>query len=161
MKPLVSGQKKMTNCKRFWEDFVVGERYSTSTRTITEEDQDHFCRLVGYDAPLFVDDSQAQETLYPRRICPSHLIMSIATAMTGRLFKDSLLGLLGIDNGKFMEPVLPGDTLSTEVEVIEKRLTSKAGRGIIIFRDHVFNQHGVEVFKVDKITLIRCRKMGA
>tara|TARA_Y100001934_G_scaffold79690_2_gene99071 strand:- start:10792 stop:11247 length:456 start_codon:yes stop_codon:yes gene_type:complete len=148
----------MASRERFWEDFIVGERYSTSTRTITEADQDHFCKLVGYDVPLFLDDSQAPDPPYAGRICPSHLIMSVATAMTGRLFSSSLLGLLGIDNGKFMEPVHPGDTLSTKVEVIEKRLTSKAGRGIIIFRDHVFNQHGVEVFKVDKITLIRCRE---
>ena len=83
--------------------------------------------------------------------------MSFSSAMTGRLFRESLIGLLGIDNGSFMAPVHPGDTLSTEVEVVEKRLSSKPGRGIIIFRDHVFNQHDIEVFQVDKVTLIRCR----
>jgi len=142
---------------RFWEDFVVGERYSTATRTITDEDQDNFCSLVGYDVPLFLDDSQAKQTSYSTRICPSHLIMSFSSAMTGRLFRESLIGLLSIDNGSFIAPVRPGDTLSTEVEVVEKRLSSQPGRGIITFRDHVFNQHGIEVFQVDKVTLIRCR----
>ena len=149
--------KKMDDPIRFWEDFVVGERYSTATRTITDEDHNHFCSLVGYDVPLFLDDSQAKQSSYGKRICPSHLIMSFSSAMTGRLFRESLIGLLSIDKGSFMAPVHPGDTLSTEVEVVEKRLSSKPGRGITTFRDHVFNQHGIEVFQVDKVTLIRCR----
>jgi acyl dehydratase len=141
----------------FWEDFVVGDCYPTSARTITEDDLDSFCELVGYDVPLFVDEKQAAGSSYGGRICPSHLIMSIATAMTGQLFSESLIGLLGLENGKFLAPVYPGDSLSTEVEVIEKRSTSKPERGIVIFRDHVFNNHGVEVFQIDKITLISCR----
>ncbi|MGB0577495.1 MAG: MaoC family dehydratase [Alphaproteobacteria bacterium] len=145
---------------RYWEDFAVGDRYPTSTRTITDDDLDSFCKLVGYDVPLFVDDEQAMDSAYGGRICPSHLIMSVATAMTGRLFSESLIGLLGLENGRFLAPVHPGDSLSTEVEVVEKRPTSKAERGIVIFRDHVLNQNGVEVFQVDKITLIACRAAG-
>ncbi|MBK19309.1 MAG: dehydratase [Rhodospirillaceae bacterium] len=143
---------------RFWEDFAVGDRYPTSTRTITEDDLDRFCELVGYDVPLFLDDDQPENKTFKGRICPSHLIMSVATAMTGRLFSESLIGLLGLENGKFLAPVYPGDSLSTEVEVLEKRPTSKPERGIVVFRDHVLNQNGVEVFQVDKITLIRCRE---
>lgn len=145
---------------RFWEDFVVGDRYPTSSRTITEDDLDSFCALVGYDVPLFLDDSQMTASSYGGRICPSHLIMSVATAMTGRLFKENLVGLLGLENGKFLAPVYPGDSLSTEVEVIEKRITSKPERGIVIFRDHVLNHEGVEVFQIDKITLISCRMVS-
>lgn len=136
---------------------MEGDRYPTSTRTITEDDLNSFCELVGYDVPLFIDEEQAAVSPYGARICPSHLIMSVATAMTGRLFSESLIGLLGLENGKFLAPVYPGDSLLTEVEVIEKRLTSKPERGIVTFRDHVFNDHGVEVFQIDKITLISCR----
>ena len=136
---------------------MEGDRYPTSTRTITEDDLNSFCELVGYDVPLFIDEEQAAVSPYGGRICPSHLIMSIATAMTGRLFRESLIGLLGLENGKFLAPVYPGDSLLTEVEVIEKRPTSKAERGVVIFRDHVFNNRGVEVFQIDKITLISCR----
>ena len=49
----------------------------------------------------------------------------------------------------------PGDTLRTEVEVLSKRPTSAPGRGIVTFRDHVFNQHDALVFRNDKITLIK------
>lgn len=150
----------MSEPVRYWEDFTVGDRYPTSSRTITDDDLDSFCELVGYDVPLFVDENQAADSSYGGRICPSHLIMSVATAMTGRLFSESLIGLLGLENGRFLAPVHPGDSLATEVEVIEKRSTSKPGRGIVIFRDHVLNQDGVEVFQIDKVTLISCRSAG-
>jgi 3-hydroxybutyryl-CoA dehydratase len=139
----------------YWEEFELGKRYPTSSRTISDDDLTQFCKLVGYDVPLFVDEAKAKEGNYGGRICPSHLIMSFATAMTGRLFSGTVLALLAIERGQFLVPVRPGDTIRTEVEVVEKKETTNPERGIIVFRDHVFNQSNVTVFRVEKITLIR------
>ena len=57
----------------YWEDFEVGQRYPTASRTITEEDHLQFCKLVGYDVPLFLDEQYAKTTAFGGRICPSHL----------------------------------------------------------------------------------------
>jgi 3-hydroxybutyryl-CoA dehydratase len=143
--------------KGYWEDFEVGKRYPTTSRTITEEDHLAFCKLVGYEVPLFLDEAYAKTTPYGGRICPSHLTMSFSTAMTGRLFADTVLGLLAVERGKFLKPVRPGDTIRTEVEVIEKKPTSQPNRGIVVFRDHVINQNGETVFQMDKITLLKRR----
>ena len=142
---------------RYFEDFEVGARYPTRVRTITESDHEAFCRLVGYEVPLFLDDAYAKSKGLPGRICPSHLIMSFSTAMTGDLFPDSVIALMAIENARFLGVVRPGDTLRTEVEVVEKRETSKPDRGVVVFRDHVYNQHGEEVFRNDKVALIRRR----
>ena len=142
---------------RYFEDFEVGVRYPTRTRTITDEDQLAFCRLTGYDVPLFLDDAYAKGQGLPGRICPSHLIMSFTSAMTGDLFYASLIAMVGIERARFLAPVYPGDTLRTEVEVIEKRPSSRPDRGVVTFRDHVYNQHGAEVFCNDKIVLLRRR----
>ena len=91
----------------YWEDFEVGARYPTTSRTITEEDHLQFCKLVGYDVPLFLDEAYAKNTPYGGRICPSHLTMSFSTAMTGRLFAGTVLALLAVERGKFFGPV-PG-----------------------------------------------------
>jgi acyl dehydratase len=142
---------------RYFEDFETGIRYATRTRTIEPADHEAFCRLVGYEVPLFPDDAYARSRGLPGRICPSHLIMSFSTAMTGDLFAESVIALLAIENARFLGMVRPGDTLRTEVEVLEKRDTSQPGRGIIVFRDHVYNQENVEVFCNDKVTLLRRR----
>ena len=142
---------------RFFEDFQVGERYQTRVRTITDADHEAFCRLVGYQVPIFLDDAYARSKGMPGRICPSHLIMSFSTAMTGNLFQDSIIALMAIENARFLAVVCPGDTIRTEVEVVEKRENSTPERGVVVFRDHVYNQHGTEVFRNDKMALIRRR----
>lgn len=141
----------------YYEDFEVGVRYPTKTRLITDADHEAFCKLVGYDVPLFLDDDYARSRGLPGRICPSHLVMSFSTAMTGDLFQGSVVALAGIENAKFLRHVSPGDSIRTEVEVVQKRLTSKPGRGLVVFRDHVYNQFDEEVFCNDKHALIRCR----
>lgn len=138
-----------------FEDFEVGARYPTRTRTITDEDHEAFCRLVGYDVPLFLDDAFARGLGLRGRICPSHLIMSFSTAMTGDLFTDTIIALVAIDHARFLAPVHPGDTIRTEVEVVEKRTTSREDRGLVVFRDHVYNQHDHEVFCNDKTALVK------
>jgi acyl dehydratase len=140
---------------RHWEEFEVGARYPTLERLITLEDHLQFCRLVGYDVPLFLDEAYARTTPYGGVICPSHLIMSFSTAMTGHLFADTVLGLLALERARFLAPVRPGDTIRTEVEVIEKKATRDSGRGIVTFRDHVLNQRDELVFQNDKIAMIK------
>ena len=141
----------------WFEDFEPGRRYPTRVRKITDADHEAFCRLVGYEVPMFLDDAYAKSRGMPGRICPSHLVMSFSTAMTGDLFPESVIALMAIENARFLGIVRPGDSLRTEVEVVEKRATSKPDRGVVVFRDHVYNQDGAEVFCNDKIALIRRR----
>jgi 3-hydroxybutyryl-CoA dehydratase len=142
---------------RYFDDFIVGARYDTRVRTITDADHDAFCRLVGYEVPIFLDNEAAKDRGLPGRICPSHLIMSFSTAMTGDLFRESVIALIAIENARFLGVVRPGDTIRTQVEVIEKRPSSSADRGVVVFRDHVYKQDDTEVFRNDKIALIRKR----
>lgn len=144
-----------TAFSRFYDEFEVGVRYPTTSRVITMKDHLAFCRLVGYEVPLFLDAEAGRKTAYGGLICPSHLIMSFSTAMTGALFSQSILGLLAIERARFLAPVRPGDTIRTEVEVVDKRVTSDISRGVITFRDHVFNQFDELVFQNDKIALIK------
>ena len=147
----------MAATNHYFEEFEVGAFYPTTSRLITLEDHLAFCKLVRYEVPLFLDAETGSKTDYGSLICPSHLIMSFSTAMTGALFSDSIDGLIALERARFLAPVRPGDTLRTEVEVVDRRLSSKPGRGVITFRDHVFNQHDKLVFQNDKIALIKCQ----
>lgn len=141
----------------WFEDFEVGARLQTRVRTITDADHDAFCRLVGYEVPLFLDATYARAQGMRGRLCPSHLVMSFSTAMTGDLFAGTVIAMAALDNARFLAPVHPGDTIRTETEVLEKRETRRADRGIVVFRDHVYNQRGEEVFTNDKTILLRRR----
>ncbi len=143
---------------RFFEDFQAGDRYPTYGRTITEGDLSLFCALVGYHVPLFIDEEYAKRTSYGGRIVPSAMIMAYSTGMTESLFRTTVLALLGVDRGRFLAPVRPGDNIRTEVEVIAKKETSDPSRGIVVFRDRVINQRGEIVFEIDKTVLIQRKK---
>ena len=140
-----------------WEEFVPGRRFPTYGRTITEGDLSFFCAFVGYHVPLFIDEHAARKTRYGGRIVPSAMIMAISTAMTESLFRETMVGLVAVENGRFLAPVRPGDTIRTEVEVVSRRETTNPAHGIVTFRDHVTNQDGVEVFHIDKVTLVARR----
>lgn len=141
----------------YFEDFEVGGRYPTYGRTITDGDLSLFCAIVGYHVPLFIDEEYAKQTSFGGRIVPSAMIMAISTGQTEALYRTTVLGLLGVERGRFLEPVRPGDTVTTEVEVLSKKETSDPERGIVVFRDHLTNQHGATVYQIDKTTLIRRR----
>jgi acyl dehydratase len=142
---------------RYFEEFEVGSRYPTYARTITEGDLSLFCAFVGYHVPLFIDEEYAKHTPYGGRIVPSALTMSISTGMTESLFRTTVIALLALERGRFLAPVRPGDTIHTEVEVLSKKETSDPTRGIVVFRDHVLNQHSEMVFEIDKTVLIQRR----
>jgi 3-hydroxybutyryl-CoA dehydratase len=139
----------------FYEDFEVGRKFDTYSRTVTEGDHSLFCALVGYHVPLFIDEEYAKKSQYGGRICPSSLVMSFSTAMTEQLFRTNVIALMSVDKGKFFAPVRPGDTIRTEVEVISRKETSDKTRGVVIFRDTVTNQHDKVVYQIEKTTLIR------
>lgn len=142
---------------RYWEEFEVGARYPTYGRTITEGDLSLFCAFVGYHVPLFIDEEYARRTPYGGRIVPSAMTMAFSTAMTESLFRTTMIALLSVERGRFLAPVRPGDTITTEVEVVSKKETSDPARGVVVFRDHVLNQRGEIVFEIDKVTLIQRR----
>ena len=141
----------------YWEAFEVGQRYPTTSRTITEEDHLQFCKLVGYDVPLFLDEAYAKTTPYGGRICPEPSDHVVLDGHDRAAVSGTILGLIAVERGKFLKPVRPGDTIRTEVEVVDKKASSDAGRGIVVFRDHVINQHDETVFQMDKITLLKRR----
>ena len=147
----------MSEMSMYWEDFEVGKRYETYGRTVTEGDLSLFCAFVGYHVPLFINEEYAKRTQYGGRIAPSAFTMSVSTAMTEALFRDTVISLLSVERGRFLAAVRAGDTIRTEVEVVSKRETKTAKKGIVTFRDHVLNQNDETVFEIDKIVMLKRR----
>ena len=147
----------MSEMSMYWEDFEVGKRYETYGRTVPEGDLSLFCAFVGYHVPLFINEEYAKRTQYGGRIAPSAFTMSVSTAMTDALFRDTVISLLSVERGHFLAAVRAGDTIRTEVEVVSKRETKTPEKGIVAFRDHVLNQNDETVFEIDKIVMLKRR----
>jgi acyl dehydratase len=74
------------------------------------------------------------------------------------MLAESSMGSPGIDELRWLAPVRPGDTLHTEIEVIEVRPSnSKPDRGIARLRYHAVNQRGEVVLTLIINHLLRRR----
>ncbi|MBW1695806.1 MAG: MaoC family dehydratase N-terminal domain-containing protein [Deltaproteobacteria bacterium] len=141
----------------YFEDFLVGSRYYTDRRTITETDLVNFTTLCGFFEPLFMDRPYVEnQSQFKNRIAPGALTFSIAeglTILSGILHKTGM-AFLSVEM-QLLRPVFIGDTLSVEIEVMEKRETKKADRGIVTCLHRVVNQEKVAVMEYKIKRMIR------
>jgi len=142
---------------RFFEEFTVGEKFTTPARTVTETDIVNYCCLSGDFNPIHTDDEFAKKTQFQSRIAPGPLIVAISSGLRGRLGINEGAILLGIDKLRFSSPVKVGDTIHVEVTVASKKETSKAERGILTLNTVVLNQRQ-DVISTYETTLMVKRK---
>ncbi len=126
----------------YFEDFEVGQEFTTSTRTVTEKDIGIFLELTGIDNPLFTDEEFARKSVHKGKITPGPLTFALSSGLATRLgiFEGTVIAFLGMDRVRYLAPVKPGDTIKVQIEVIEKKETKKPDRGIIRAKWTVMNQ---------------------
>ncbi len=143
----------------FYEDLPLGRRFKTIGRTVTEADITIFVNATGMVEVLFTNlEFLKNDSDIKGRVAPGALVYSFAEGLlvqstmqhTGYAFLNMELNVDG--------PVFAGDTIHVECEVIESRLTSKGGRGLVRTRNKVVNQHGKTVLTYTPLRLVKCRK---
>lgn len=123
---------------RYYEDFQLGERILTRSRTVTEADIVMFAAFSGDWHPLHVDEEYAKKGFFGQRIAHGFLVLSVATGLMG-LADMAILAFYGMDRVRFMAPTKIGDTLRVEMEVAEK-VDRNEKEGIVTLKVTVINQ---------------------
>ena len=142
---------------RYFEEIEVGEHFNTCRRTVTETDIVNFVSLTAMYDPLFMDMEFVREkTVYEGRIVPGPLTLSMAIGLVTnlQLFSETVMGMLGLQV-RFPRPVRPGDTIGVDVEIISKKETSKADRGVIDLKYEVKNQRAEVVAEIIHTMLLK------
>lgn len=141
----------------FFEDCQEGSllRHSLS-RTVTETDNLLFSSLTLNPQPLHLDEEYSKQTIYGRRIVNSiftlGLVCGISVADTT---SGTTLGNLGFQSISFPKPVLLGDTLHAETEILSKRESrSRSDAGIVHYEHRGFNQRGELICTCRRAALI-------
>lgn len=129
----------------YLDDYAVGEKFVSPARTITEADVVNFAGFTGDWHPLHTDVEYASQTPFGGRITHGMLTLSLGMALPFRLgpyssyLPKSFIAFYGIDEVRFTAPNRIGDTIYTEVEVIE--ITDKGkDKGVLTIRCQVKNQ---------------------
>ncbi|MDV3222019.1 MaoC/PaaZ C-terminal domain-containing protein [Intrasporangium sp.] len=143
----------------FFEDFAVGQTFTSQGRTITETDVVLFAGWSWDTNPPHTDAESMGESRFGERIAHGMLGLSVAMGLASRLgvFEDSSIALLGIDDWRFHAPIRIGDTVHVTVEITGTRRTSGGDAGILSRRFTLTNQTGELVQSGDIGLMVRTR----
>lgn len=141
-----------------FEGWVPGRRFRTIGRTITEADITNFVCVTGMLEVLFTNlDYLEHESLIKGRLAPGALVYSFAE---GLLLQSTMqhtgLAFLGMEL-TVERPAFAGDTIHVQCEVLQARLTSKPGRGIVSAANKVVNQKDEIVLAYTATRMVKTR----
>lgn len=126
----------------WFEEFEVGQKINSSGRTITEGDIVTFAGVSGDYNQIHTDSEFAQKTPFGRRVAHGLLILSIASGLAMRtgVLEGTVIAFREINSWKFTSPVYIGDTIHTELTVLETKAIPRVGGGSVTIEIAVKNQ---------------------
>ena len=133
----------------YFEDFHVGQKfYSVGAATVSAEEIKEFGRK--YDPQPFHLDEAAGEGSFFKGLAASGWLTA-AVVMRLRVQSIQVAGGMigaGVEEMRWTEPVRPGDTIRTEIEVVGTRQsTSRQAYGIVKTTTLAYNQRDQVVLR--------------
>ena len=142
---------------RYFDDFEVDEVFATGGITVSEAAILDFAML--YDPqPFHIDVNAAARGPFGGLVASGFqtLALSFRVFYQANVINACSLGSPGFDELRWTAPVRPGDTLSVEARVREKRASkSKPDRGVLRMDYRTLNQHGDTVMTFSAIHLMQ------
>ena len=142
---------------RFLDDLTPGQRFTSPGLTLTEAEIIDFAWR--YDPqPFHLDANAAANSPYGGLIASGFQSLAICFRLfiQSGILAESSMGSPGIDELRWLAPVRPGDTLHSEIEVLEVRPSNtKPDRGIARLKYQAVNQRGEAVLSFIVIHLLR------
>ena len=140
----------------YFDDFQVGQKFVTKSRTITETDILNFAGVSWDHNQLHTDAEYAAGTPYGKRIAHGLLGVVAHAGLSYQLTEESILALLEL-NWKFHLPIYIGDTIRVEQTVKKLRESASGDRGILTFEKEVKNQEN-KVVQTGTTTILLAKR---
>jgi acyl dehydratase len=128
----------------YFDEFEVGQKFTTAARTVTETDIVSFAGLSGDYNSIHIDAEFAKGTPFGQRVAHGLLVLSIVSGLANRsgFIEGTVLAFREIKQWKFSRPVFIGDTVHAEIEVIALKSLPRLGGGALDLEFKVRNQDG-------------------
>lgn len=142
----------------YFEDFTVGHRTVSRSRSITEADIVNFAGLSGDFVELHMSEEYARGGPFGRRIAHGLLVLSVSSGLMVQMGQttDTVIAFYGIDRLRFTKPTFIGDTVHVEKEVVALERKGP-DRGVITFSTRVLNQNGEPVVVYQDKLMVKAR----
>ena len=136
----------------YYEDFEVGQKFISPSRTITDGMATMLIDIGGFTAPQFNDEISAKKTPLGWRALPGRMIFALMGGLVERMGILHSPGpgiLVGADKLKWKAPLRVGDTIYLEFETTEMRKTSNPKWGLVKDKEILKNQKGEVICEVE------------
>ena len=126
---------------RYFSEFEIDQSFTSGGRTITETDVVNFAGISGDYNPLHIDATFAAKTPFKQRIAHGMLSAAISTGLgqTLGVFEGTTIALMD-QTFTYKGAVFFGDTIRLRLTVESTKLSSRGGKGVVVFRSEVLNQ---------------------
>lgn len=140
----------------YFEEFTVGDEFTTPGRTITETDVVSFAALSGDYNQIHTDAEFAREhSTFGTRVAHGLLGLAIVEGLKARTGICENTAIASLEwSWRFTKPIHIGDTIHVRITITEKRETSKQDRGIVKERVVLLNQRDEVVSEGDHVMMM-------
>ena len=142
---------------RWFEDFAVGDRFRSPSRTLTDAHFLFFAGLTGDNHPIHYDVEYAKKTRFGRPLAHGLLLAAltaVGASSLAPLLEDSIVAFVE-QTTRFRAPAFVGDTIAPEHEVVA--LERRRSAGLLTLRVTLRNQRGETVLEGEHRYLIAYR----
>ena len=140
-----------------WQDIEIGAKYRTIKRTLTETDLINFISVTGMLETIFID-ATFEVGAIKGRFVPAALSYTIIEGLQCQsFFQGTGLALLELEK-KILKPVMVGDTIHGEIEIVGIKPTSKGNRAVVTSMNDIVNQHGEKVISYKAVRMMAGRE---
>lgn len=143
----------------YWEDFTVGQVREFGRKQVTREEILDFARKYDPQA-IHLSEEAAAASLFGRLSASGWHTCAMAMRMVcdNYLLDAASLGSPGIENLKWIKPVLVGDVLRMRTKVTDARpMNSRPHVGLVRMTWEVLNQHNNVAMHMDSWAMFRRR----
>ena len=127
----------------YFEEFSVGQKIVTKTRTISEADIMDFARISGDDNRIHTDAEFSKTMPFGKQIAHGLLGLSIASGLAWQtgMMDGTVIAFREVQEWKFVKPVFIGDTIRAELNTTETKALPRIGGGSVTIAIEVKNQN--------------------
>jgi acyl dehydratase len=127
----------------YFEEFKAGEKITTGSRTVSENDILTFAELTGDNNRLHTDAEFSKAGPFGQRVAHGLLGLSLTLGLAWRtgVLDGTIMAFREINEWKFIKPVFIGDAVHADLNIAETKALPRIGGGSVVLQAELKNQN--------------------
>lgn len=143
---------------RYFEDYVVGQRFDSGWRAVTDQDLEAFTEVSGDRNPLHTNHEHATRAGFDGPVLQGPFGLAVVFGLLHELRgEDEAIVAVLDSNWRYLAPIRVGDALRFAMTITGCRRTSDRDRGVVNRHVVLLNQRDERVQEGTTAVLVRAR----